>query len=191
MKNVFSETKGMITMPEIMNKYRITIIKKGKSVFSLCPFHQEKTPSFQVFKNGYHCFGCGESGDIIKFVEKYFDMSPINAVRRINDDFGLRLFEGNYTFSKQHRDDLNQDRALKKGFEVWKNTTYDELCKIYRNTNKILNSMKPIDDGYSETLRSHQYVEMLIEKLQSGIIEEIIQIYLDLGNKYCRGILGR
>jgi DNA primase len=63
----------------------IELKKRGSSYFGLCPFHNEKTPSFSVSpsKQLYHCFGCGEGGDIINFVMKYKNISFIEAVNRI------------------------------------------------------------------------------------------------------------
>ena len=71
-------------------RYGINIDGKG---FSCCPFHHEKTPSLKVYEKekGFHCFGCGESGDVISFVQKYFNLSFKEALQKINIDFGLGL----------------------------------------------------------------------------------------------------
>lgn len=59
--------------------------KSGNNSFSLCPFHNEKTPSFCCFKNGrYKCFGCGEAGDAIDLVMKLHNSSFFEAVKMIN-----------------------------------------------------------------------------------------------------------
>lgn len=58
-----------------------------------CPFHKEKTPSFIIYPKSFYCFGCGEGGDIITFVEKLFDLSFIEASRKLSDDFRLFLFD--------------------------------------------------------------------------------------------------
>lgn len=51
----------------------ISLQKAGRNYLGLCPFHGEKTPSFNVVedKQFYHCFGCGRSGDVFKFIEEY------------------------------------------------------------------------------------------------------------------------
>lgn len=48
----------------------IEVINKGRRNWACCPFHTEKTPSFIVDQTRYHCFGCGESGDILDFIQK-------------------------------------------------------------------------------------------------------------------------
>lgn len=56
---------------------------------ALCPFHNEKTASFRVKGDFWHCFGCGESGDLIKFVRKKFGMNYTDALDGICRDFGI------------------------------------------------------------------------------------------------------
>ena len=60
----------------------IPLKKKGKNYVGLCPFHNEKTPSFMVNqdKQIYHCFGCGEGGNVISFVMKYRNLGFVDAV---------------------------------------------------------------------------------------------------------------
>jgi hypothetical protein len=55
----------------------------------LCPFHNESSPSFSVSKNLYYCFGCGEGGDVIRFVERTQDVSFGAAVRLLGDRYNL------------------------------------------------------------------------------------------------------
>ena len=66
-----SELKSNNNIISIVSKY-VNVQKKGKTWWGCCPFHFEKTPSFAIneYEQYYHCFGCGESGDVIKFVEK-------------------------------------------------------------------------------------------------------------------------
>jgi DNA primase len=75
----------------------LTLEKKGKTYWACCPFHFEKTPSFAVNENEqfYHCFGCGESGDVIKFIEKYENMTFFEAVKYLANSAGLTLPETN------------------------------------------------------------------------------------------------
>ncbi|RJK97019.1 DNA primase [Vallicoccus soli] len=65
----------------------------GGSLKGLCPFHDEKTPSFNVRpdRGVWHCFGCGEGGDVISFVRKVDHLDFTEAVERLADRFGVRL----------------------------------------------------------------------------------------------------
>jgi len=86
------ELKSRADIYNIISNY-VSLKKSGKSYSGLCPFHKEKTPSFSVDpgKQLYHCFGCGEGGDIISFVEKIENMDFIEAVEFIANKAGYKL----------------------------------------------------------------------------------------------------
>jgi len=65
----------------------------GGSLKGLCPFHDEKSPSFHVTpsRGFYHCFGCGEGGDVITFVQKVESVGFTEAVERLANRYGVQL----------------------------------------------------------------------------------------------------
>ena len=69
----------------------VAIKRRGRTVTGLCPFHSEKTPSFTVNEERgfYHCFGCGEHGDVFSFVMKTQSVPFPDAVRVVAERFGL------------------------------------------------------------------------------------------------------
>ncbi|MBR5642198.1 MAG: DNA primase [Firmicutes bacterium] len=71
----------------------VTIKRAGSNYKGCCPFHKEKTPSFVVSeqKQIYHCFGCGKSGDVIRFIQEYYNMSFPDAVRRLAQQYGIEI----------------------------------------------------------------------------------------------------
>ena len=74
-------------------------LKRAGSAFVCnCPFHNEKTPSFNVnpAKQFYHCFGCGESGDAISFVKNYENLPFTDAVKKLAERAGVTIIEGAY-----------------------------------------------------------------------------------------------
>ena len=73
----------------------VALRRRGRSFVGLCPFHAEKTPSFTVSEERgfFHCFGCGEHGDVFAFVMKTQSLTFPEAVRRIADRFGVPLPE--------------------------------------------------------------------------------------------------
>ena len=73
----------------------VALRRRGRSAIGLCPFHAEKTPSFTVSEERgfYHCFGCGEHGDIFAFVMKTESLAFPDAVRRVAERFGIPLPE--------------------------------------------------------------------------------------------------
>jgi DNA primase len=74
---------------------RVRLERKGRSLTGLCPFHKERTPSFNVNpeRGFYHCFGCGASGDAIKFLRELDGLSFIDAVRQIAERVGIEVVE--------------------------------------------------------------------------------------------------
>ena len=90
----------------------LTLNRKGSTYWACCPFHHEKTPSFAVNEQSqfYHCFGCGESGDVIKFVEKLEGTDFVGAVKILAEHAGMEVpeFDGDasYLESKKHRENL-------------------------------------------------------------------------------------
>ena len=65
----------------------ITLKRKGGKMVGLCPFHDEKTSSFTVYDDHYHCFGCKETGDIIAFAEKYLKLNFLEALDAVGKRF--------------------------------------------------------------------------------------------------------
>lgn len=65
----------------------------NRAGYICCPFHKEKTPSLKLYPGdkGWHCFGCGKGGDVIRFVMEIFDITFPQAITRISADFGLAL----------------------------------------------------------------------------------------------------
>ena len=73
----------------------VSLRRRGASFLGLCPFHTEKTPSFTVSaeRGFFHCFGCGEHGDVFGFVMRTQGLAFPDAVRRVADRFGLAVSE--------------------------------------------------------------------------------------------------
>ena len=89
------ERKARIDLSELISSYGIAVKRAGSSVKACCPFHHEKTPSFHINegKGFYHCFGCGESGDAIKFVRKMDGLTFVEAVTKLAEQCGVKIEE--------------------------------------------------------------------------------------------------
>src|SRR5690606_41736999 len=73
----------------------VALKKRGSSLIGLCPFHNEKTPSFNVSvsKGIYKCFGCGEGGDSVRFVMQLEKYSYPEAIRYLDDKYHIHVEE--------------------------------------------------------------------------------------------------
>src|SRR3990167_10419073 len=92
MNNQVEEIKSKIDLVEFINKY-VPLKKSGINFSGLCPFHQEKTPSFMVSseRQTYKCFGCDEGGDVIDFFMKIEGLEFLEALKMLADQVGVKL----------------------------------------------------------------------------------------------------
>ncbi|MBO7722036.1 MAG: DNA primase [Kiritimatiellae bacterium] len=94
-ESVVEEIKARTDLADLISSYGVRVVSAGSSKKACCPFHQEKTPSFNINENRgfYHCFGCGESGDAISFVRKMEGISFIDAVKKLAERCGVKIEE--------------------------------------------------------------------------------------------------
>jgi DNA primase len=86
------EIRNTASIVDIISGY-VQLKKRGKNFIGLCPFHQEKTPSFTVSddKQIYHCFGCGNGGNIFKFLMEFKNISFVEAVEEVAEYLGIKI----------------------------------------------------------------------------------------------------
>ncbi len=95
-QNVLEEIKTRLTLVELVSKY-LTLNRKGDRYWGLCPFHEEKSPSFSVVpdKGFFHCFGCGKSGSLFDFHMEMEHLSFPESVRALAESLGIQIEEEN------------------------------------------------------------------------------------------------
>ena len=95
MRSTVDELLQRINIIDIVSRY-VKLRKGGKDFIGLCPFHNEKTPSFTVSieKQIYYCFGCHEGGNAINFVMKYENMSFQEALESLAREYGIEIKKG-------------------------------------------------------------------------------------------------
>ena len=115
-RKVIDEIKNKVDIVDFVNSY-LSLNKKGKNYSALCPFHAEDTPSFYIFPDTqtFHCFGCGAHGDVITFLEKYEQVSFLEALKKLGSYAGITV-------------ELNQNSVPD---EILLN---EEVSKLYTNT---------------------------------------------------------
>ena len=92
--DVIEEVRSRNDVVDLIGNY-IKLTKKGSSYFGLCPFHNEKSPSFSVSrdKQMYYCFGCGAGGNVFTFVMEYENYTFVEAVKYLAERAGIKLPE--------------------------------------------------------------------------------------------------
>lgn len=121
------ELKYKCDIVEVISQY-VPLQKKGGRYFGCCPFHNEKTPSFCVNNGWYHCFGCGATGDVVKFVMEMESVSFYDAVKLLADKVGMQLpevkLDPQYAQKKEHGDVLKQ--LMRDAARYYRNNLLDE-----------------------------------------------------------------
>ena len=86
------ELRSKVSIVDVVGA-KVKLVRKNREYTGLCPFHNEKTPSFTVneAKGFYHCFGCGAHGDIIKFEMEANGLPFMDAVTKLANKAGLKV----------------------------------------------------------------------------------------------------
>ena len=92
--NFIDELKLQLNIVDVVGR-EVDLKKAGANYKGLCPFHSEKTPSFMVNeeKQIFNCFGCGQKGDVIKFVQEYYKIPFVDAVEKLCTEYGIKMPE--------------------------------------------------------------------------------------------------
>ncbi len=96
----------------------VSVKRAGSNYKGCCPFHKEKTPSFVVSetKQIFTCFGCGKSGDVIKFIQEYYNLNFPEAVRRLATQYGIEIDDAYERQSKRKDGYYAVNRSAAKFF---------------------------------------------------------------------------
>ncbi|MFP4485749.1 MAG: DNA primase [Campylobacterales bacterium] len=158
-KSSIEQLKAVVDIVDVISYY-LPLKKNGANYTALCPFHDEKTPSFSVSapKQIYHCFGCGAGGDAIKFVMEYEKLDYKEAIEKLATIFNFTLSyekgSGGRDFSK----------------------VLDQINNFFKH--ELFNNQKALD-----YLKSRGISESSIEKFEIGFAPSSAKFMNFLQNK--------
>ncbi len=150
LKEYISELRDKIDIVDVVSKY-VRLKKTGRNFVGLCPFHEEKTPSFVVSpeKQIFHCFGCGASGDVIKFLMRIEDIDFKTAVTELAKEAGMPLPK----FSAPTKDNTEEKNKLKEtmktALEFFKSKLNAEVVSYLENRGVKQSSIEKFSLGYA------------------------------------------
>lgn len=106
-EEVIEEVRMKNDIVDVISGY-VKLQKKGSNYFGLCPFHNEKSPSFSVSpaKQMYYCFGCGAGGNVLTFIMEYENYSFSEALKVLADRSGVKLPAAEYSKEAREQEDL-------------------------------------------------------------------------------------
>lgn len=164
-----------INMKEVLNRYGI---KMNRDMFC-CPFHRDNYPSAKSYDTTYFCFGCGKNGDLIQFVQDYFNLDFVTAMEKINIDFNLQIPQNN-KISKKELQEIEEKRKLaqqqKQNEEMKKRNTLIFVCKLEKRLIKTYQILKDLINPYNweEIVEICSYIEQELALLN----EEFENLYI-------------
>lgn len=176
-EEVVEEVRSKNDIVDVVGRY-VRLQKKGSSYFGLCPFHNEKSPSFSVSqsKQMYYCFGCGAGGNVFTFVMEYENYTFGEAIKMLAERAGVTLPEVEYSEeakrAQNHRDKLLEvNKEAAKYFYYQLRAKQGEKGLEYLKGRKLSEeTMKQFGLGYSN-VTSDDLVKYLKSK---GYSDELI-----------------
>ena len=159
-ENVFEAVKQSVSTREAAAFYGIEVKRNG---MACCPFHDDKNPSMKVDQR-FHCFGCGEDGDVIDFTAKLFDLSPKEAAEKLAQDFGL-IYDSQapprrrYVRQKTEAQKFREDRQ--RCYRVLSDYYY--LLKKWEADNSPRTPEEEPHPCFVEAIQKKTYVEYLLD----------------------------
>ena len=165
-----SELRLRCDIEQIISSY-VPLRRRGKNLVGLCPFHNEKTPSFTVYPEteSFYCFGCGAGGEVISFIRRIENLDYVEAVRFLCERAGMNMPEDGYDTSlaqkRKRMYEINREAARffhetlfspegKAGLDYYKSRGYSKKTLVRfgmgyapDDWRKLLKHMK--EKGYS------------------------------------------
>ena len=165
--NVFGTVKTSINTREAVEHYGIEVNRYGKA---LCPFHNDRHPSMVVYDDHYHCFACGEHGDVIDLVANLYGLPVLDAANKLAYDFGI---------SQDKPPTKEMEEKLKRKSEAQRLRENEKLCfsalleymKLLQEWKLLYAPRTPEDtphDRFVQACHKLDYVEYLVDLLIMG-----------------------
>jgi DNA primase len=117
------ELRARVPLPALIGR-KVKLARSGKQWKGCCPFHGEKTPSFYIYDDNYHCFGCGEHGDAIGFVMKSQGLGFMEAVTQLAAEAGLEVPQASPRAAEAERRRLGVMEVLDAAREHYQQRLY-------------------------------------------------------------------
>ena len=155
------EIKERLKIEDVVSEY-VKLKKAGSSYTGLCPFHSEKSPSFNVSPDRgiYKCFGCGESGDIFSFVEKFENMDFKDVLKKLADKSGVVLQDFKKKSPEIERKRFEQKKQKERLFGV-----LEEATKFFQ-----INLLQ--NEGAKDYLKKRGVDESMAKKFRLGFAKD-------------------
>lgn len=178
-EELIEEIRDRNDIVDVISDY-VKLKKKGSTYFGLCPFHHEKSPSFSV--NGqrqiFHCFGCGEGGNVYSFLMKYENFTFPEAVRFLAERAGISLPQVEMSAEEKKKNnkraallEINKEAAL-YFFRLLKSEKGKTAYEYLRNRGLSDETIVKFGLGYSQNYKDDLYNYMKHKGYQDDLLKE-------------------
>ena len=173
--NIFDQIKEQVTARDAALRYGLQINRNG---MTRCPFHDDHTPSMKIDQR-FYCFGCLASGDVITLTARLFDLSNIDAAKKLIEDFNLPIQTNLTRASKAitHTAPLRPPdlearyrKALDRAFAVYHN--YRSLLEQWKCQYAPHHPSEIPDPRYTEAIQNLDRVSYILSVLSEGTEKE-------------------
>ena len=174
------EIKNSIKLSEVIGKNLSLKKRDNNNYIALCPFHKEKTPSFNISddKGFYHCFGCGKNGDVFNYVMETENLSFVEALKKLADQAGINTGKQNYFVDPKTTNHFNLLKRVSDSYIKNLNAPLGEKAKNYLNKRGfnefIINNFNL---GYAGNSKSNQHLVSTLLK-EGFSINDFIEVGL-------------
>ena len=155
------EIKNSIKLSRIIGK-DLSLKRRDKSNYvALCPFHKEKTPSFNISddKGFYHCFGCGKNGDIFNYLMETENLTFLEALNKLAEQAGINTKKQNYFVDPQIKNHFNLLKRVSESYIKNLNAPLGEKARNYLYKRGFNDSIiSNFNLGYSGNSKSNQHL---------------------------------
>lgn len=181
MENIFTICRQQVSAEAAARHFGLKFDRSGKA---LCPFHDDQHPSMSFRASRFRCWSCGAAGDCIDLTSRLFSLSPLAAIKLLNNEFSLDLPIGRPLTGqelRQQRENARQRRQQREtmqAFQRWRYGLLDKLAAIIRAAGQIqAQSIDELSAGQIELLHQLAAVEHLADTLAFGTAAEIMEIF--------------
>ncbi len=183
---LIEEIRSRNDIVDVISGY-VRLTKKGGTYFGLCPFHNEKTPSFSVSPNKqmYYCFGCGAGGNVITFVMQYENFTFYEALELLAERAGIELPKKEMSAQQKKEADkrarlLEINKVAAKYFYMLLRSEQGSLAKRYFQKRELSEeTMKKFGLGYSNKYSDDLYRYLKKAGYEDSILKESGLVTID------------
>lgn len=186
--SIFQTVKENVTARQAAEQYGLKI---SRNEMICCPFHDDRHPSMKVDK-GFCCFACGVKGDVITFVADFFHLAPLEAAKKLAEDFQIPIFTDNEKKRNTSKKKEKPKRTLyqtEKKFEQWE----QESIRILSDYLYLLEEWKiryapktPEEEWKTEFIEAchqNEKINYYLDLLVFGELQDRIEFLLDNGKE--------